>query len=266
MRSIIIQVKNIFILISRKISKCISLLSRRKTNVRGLDIIMDLRSSVDYKRAKTYSSKEPETLDWIDSFTSESKIIFYDIGANIGIYSLYAGKKHGKKIQTFAFEPLSQNISSLSNNIYINSLSGIIMPYCVAISEHSGFSKLHIPSNRFRSGGNRSQFSDNINDAGSIAGKTIIHSEGTFGVNLDDLCYKFDFPIPNYIKIDVDGIELNILKGAKNLLKDRRLKSLLIELGNLPKNEHDQGKNILEENGFELIIVGKKHNEIYSRS
>ena len=45
-------------------------------------------------RAKTFSTKEPETLDWIDSFEKNS--VFWDVGANIGLYSLYAAKKNHK--------------------------------------------------------------------------------------------------------------------------------------------------------------------------
>ena len=48
---------------------------------------------------------------------------------------------------------------------------------------------------------------------------TPTHTHGMFGVTLDDLCMKWGFPYPNYIKIDVDGIEVCILKGAENVLK-----------------------------------------------
>ena len=53
-------------------------------------------------RYKTFSSKEPDTLDWIDTFSDGS--IFWDIGANIGLYSIYAGKTI-KDIKIYSFEP-----------------------------------------------------------------------------------------------------------------------------------------------------------------
>jgi hypothetical protein len=58
--------------------------------VRDVNIKVGVSSPIELFRCETYESKEPETLDWIDSFTEEE--IFFDIGANIGIYTLYASK------------------------------------------------------------------------------------------------------------------------------------------------------------------------------
>ena len=64
-------------------------------------------------RIKTFSKKEPETLDWINNFRSNS--VFWDIGANIGIYSCYAAKK--KSCKVYAFEPSVFNLDLLAKNI-----------------------------------------------------------------------------------------------------------------------------------------------------
>ena len=69
-------------------------------------------------RIKTFHSKEPETLDWIDKFDNNS--IFWDIGANIGLYSCYASLK--KDCNVFSFEPSVFNLEILSRNIFINNL------------------------------------------------------------------------------------------------------------------------------------------------
>ncbi len=57
------------------------------------------------------------------------------------------------------------------------------------------------------------------------------HIQGMFGVTLDDLCTIWNFPFPNYIKIDVDGIEIPIIKGAMNVLSNHAFKSVIVELG-----------------------------------
>src|SRR5210317_2218670 len=76
-------------------------------------------------RVDTYFTKEPETLKWIDSFQEQEKeqenLIFWDIGANIGLYSIYNSLKHPKST-TIAFEPSSSNLRVLTRNISINSL------------------------------------------------------------------------------------------------------------------------------------------------
>ena len=72
-------------------------------------------------RVDTFYNKEPETLDWINKFINTNPIIFWDIGANIGLYSLYAAIKH-KNCEVISFEPSTSNLRILSRNIYINNL------------------------------------------------------------------------------------------------------------------------------------------------
>ena len=55
---------------------------------------------------------EPETIEWIDNF-EKKETIFWDIGASIGLYSIYAGIKH-KKIKIISFEPSTSNLRLLS--------------------------------------------------------------------------------------------------------------------------------------------------------
>ena len=193
-----------------------------------------IRISVDHlrtlKRAKTYSIKEPDTLDWLDSFEPDS--CYFDLGANIGQYSLYPAKKYGDRIKVFAFEPQSNNYYALNKNIFFNNLGKNILSYCVAVSGHSEFSKLYIP--KFIPGGNRSQFGNEDIENMKISAT---HVQGIFGVTLDDLCDKWGFPYPNYMKIDIDGIEISILSGAHAVLRHPALKSVIIELGTTAEQE-----------------------------
>ena len=67
--------------------------------------------------------KEPETIQWIDKFTKieNNNIIFWDVGANLGLYSIYAALKHAN-IEVISFEPSTSNLRVLSRNISINNL------------------------------------------------------------------------------------------------------------------------------------------------
>jgi FkbM family methyltransferase len=192
--------------------------------VRDQRILISVDHLRTLKRAKTYSIKEPDTLDWLDSFEPDS--CYFDIGANIGQYSLYPARKYGDKIQVYAFEPLSHIYYVLNKNIFFNNLGENILSYCVAVSGHSEFSKLYI--SRFFPGGNRSQFGNE--DIENLK-RAPVHRQGMFGVTLDDLCGKWGFPYPNYMKIDVDGIELSILNNASAVLAHPALKSVIVELG-----------------------------------
>ena len=72
-------------------------------------------------RVDTYFTKEPETLEWIDSFKKKENLIFWDIGGNIGLYSIYNALKNPNSL-TIVFEPSSSNLRVLSRNISINNL------------------------------------------------------------------------------------------------------------------------------------------------
>ncbi|MDN5882043.1 MAG: FkbM family methyltransferase [Nitrosospira sp.] len=212
-----------------------------KVNVKGQSIRIAVDNLRTLQRAKTYSIKEPDTLDWLDRFEPDS--CFFDLGANIGQYSLYPAKKFGDKIQVYAFEPQCINYYLLNRNIYLNKLEKNITAYGVAISGVSGFSKLYIP--KFIAGGNRSQFGkEDLNTMKRPAN----HIQGMFGVTLDDLCAKWGFPCPNYIKIDVDGIEISIIKGAVNTLKNPDLRSVIVELGT--NEEQQEAIKLMEQAGF----------------
>ncbi len=221
-----------------------------KVNVRGQSIRIAVDNWRTLKRAKTYSVKEPDTLDWLDSFEPDS--CYFDLGANIGQYSLYPVKKHGNKIHVYAFEPQSINYYLLNKNIYLNKLENNITPYCVAVSGNSGFSKLYIP--KFIPGGNRSQFGEeNLKNMKMPTN----HIQGMFGVTLDDLCTKWNFPFPNYIKIDVDGIEIPIIKGAMNVLSNLAIKSVIVELGT--DEEQQEAVSLMEQTGLRVKLKTTKN-------
>ena len=67
--------------------------------------------------------------------------------------------------------------------------------------------------------------------------------------SLDKIINEWGLPVPNHVKIDVDGVEHKIIKGAKSLLKNKKLKSILIEI-NPNRPEHQKLPEILINNGF----------------
>ena len=69
--------------------------------------------------------------------------------------------------------------------------------------------------------------------------------------SLDDVVEKFNFPVPNHIKIDVDGTEINILNGARNIFKNPLLKSVIIEVVENNK-QADEILKFFEEMNFKI--------------
>jgi FkbM family methyltransferase len=172
-------------------------------------------------RATTLLTKEPETLEWIDGFADSD--VFWDIGANVGVYSLYAGLRN---IKVLSFEPSSANYYLLNKNIEINNMDSHIVAYCVALNDETALDYLRMLSSQL--GGAFNSFGEAIDWKGEPYLASF--SQGMLGYSLDDFNEKFRPLFPNHIKIDVDGIENTIIRGGCNVLKDKRLKSVLVEL------------------------------------
>ncbi len=92
-------------------------------------------------RAKTFSDKEPETLEWIDSF--QPGTILWDIGGNLGLYSLYTALKD-KSAKVFTFEPSVFNLEIMARNVALNNLQERVVIMPIAISEASEINILHM--------------------------------------------------------------------------------------------------------------------------
>ncbi len=73
------------------------------------------------------------------------------------------------------------------------------------------------------------------------------------GFSIDDFVEQFNPSFPNHIKIDVDGIENRIIIGAKNILSDKRLKSVLVELNTKRKDYCNEVINVLNDSGLKLF-------------
>ncbi len=211
------------------------------------------RSLMTEKRYTTLFSKEPDTIDWINSFEQNS--IFYDIGANVGIYSVYASILH-KNIDTIAFEPSVFNLEILSKNIYINNLYDRISIYPISLDIKKNQNQFNM--SKVEVGGALSGFGTELDEFNNQ--RDITFKYKTFSQSLDDFVDEYNLKLPNYIKIDVDGIELSILNGAIKILNSNNIKSILIENTD-PKSGIS---SFLEENNFQLMSK-LRNNEIWKK-
>ena len=208
-------------------------------------------------RIKTYFTKEPETLEWIDSFKINKDIIFWDIGANIGLYSIYSAIKH-KKINVYSFEPSTSNLRTLSRNISINNLYDKIniVPFALSNKENKF---LNMIESDFTEGGALHSFGEKFDFEGNSFKSS--NQYKTFGTSIEYLLKNKIIPIPNYIKIDVDGIEHLILSGAGDFLNNQNIESIAVEVN---ENFKSQFSGILEVmKKYNFILIHKKNNGDY---
>lgn len=229
---------------------------------------LDISDELSAWRSKTFYSKEPETLKWLEFFTvtNHNYEILIDVGANIGIYTLYW--LHFPNTRAIAIEPFGENIRLLSKNIHINNFMTRVDIISKPLSSQNtlGYSTI----SDIRPGGSDYKLSlnGNLNQSNSIKVETL---------TLDSILGGKE---GKYIlKIDTDGTDFDILKGAELALKDGKIVSILIE-----SSEEDQGFiesylksfDLIADSRFNLIdehsdlrrkINGKKErNRVYSKN
>lgn len=180
------------------------------------------------KRIRSLLTKEPLTIPWIETFKPDEVMV--DIGANVGMYGIYAGVVG---CRVFAFEPEALNYAELNKNIFVNGLHGQVTAYCMAISDSADVSVLHLSG--FSYAGSHHDFGENWWTSDRlIGGRTVERDkrpqQGCVSFSLDELVARQVLPPPNHIKIDVDGIEHKVVRGAAETLKRPDLKTILLEV------------------------------------
>lgn len=136
---------------------------------------------------------------------------FWDVGAHIGFFSLLASRLVTRSGQVEAFEPFPPNQIRLARSIRVNDASNVNV-HPLALSSHSGTASFHV-------------------NASSLMG-SLMPQSGDNPVSVD--CLSVDDAIrsirpPQVMKIDAEGAELDVLRGARRLLANERPK-VLIEL------------------------------------
>lgn len=205
-------------------------------------------------RAKTFSDKEPETLEWINSIPRGA--VLWDIGANVGLYSVYAAKKCN--CQVWAFEPSVFNLELLARNIYLNGLTDHVCIIPLALSDRLGASQMHMTSTDW--GGALSTFGQTFGWDGKVIRQ--IFEFKTLGLSMEDAVQKLSIPQPEYIKMDVDGIEHLILNGGHVVLQN--IKGILIEVNDAFHEQATQCQLLLTKAG--LVLKEKRQSEMISVS
>jgi len=207
----------------------------------------------EFNRCLKIFLKEPGTVDWIDQNVKSGEI-FYDIGANIGVYTILAASRTGKNGRVYAFEPHGANFARLIDNITANNLQQIVFPNNFALHDKEGFFPFHYKSCEV--GTSDSQLSASSDVTGDENAPLI--SELKYATTVDRLIDSGEIKAPHHIKIDVDGNELLILEGMSHLLSGtRRPRTIQVEMN----DPHKAGiLEFMKEHQYRLV---DKH---YTRS
>lgn len=193
-------------------------------------------------RVKSLFEKEPDTIRWLEAMETGATLV--DIGANVGMYTIFAAVVRQMKV--YAFEPESQNYALLNANIEANQLSEQVLAFPLALSDAMKLDKLYL--SKFDSGLSCHSFADEVGF--DLKPRKAAFTQGAFSVTLDQLVGSGTVPVPDYVKIDVDGIEHKVLAGASKTLANPKVKQVLVELNtHLP--EHQAAIELLRSCGFD---------------
>ena len=220
-------------------------------NHQGMDLTFSTPNWITKWRAETFSDKEPETLEWIDEIPKRS--VLWDIGANVGLYTCYAAKRG---VKVFAFEPSVFNLEILSRNIFLNNLTEQVTIVPLPLTDKLTFSTLNMGNTNW--GGALSTFGKEYGHDGKPM--DMVFKLPTIGLSMVDAVNSLNIPLPDYIKMDVDGIEHLILKGGIPIIKN--VKGLLIEINDNFAEQSENANLILKEAGFSFIE--KRHEDTFS--
>jgi FkbM family methyltransferase len=204
------------------------------TNTKFIGIENDTISTTISK----YSSWEGHLVNLYYNLITENNIVI-DIGANIGYHSVHFGKLVGSSGRVFSFEPQKLIYDILSTNILKNGLSNIITQYNFGLSSKKQTKYLSNIKDMTYNNGMVNFGGVQLND--EITGGPIINVESLDNIFTGNV---------NFIKIDIEGMESEVIKGATKTIKN----SLPIILIEISKN-HDEIYSFFKENEYEIYRI-----------
>lgn len=208
----------------------------------GHPVRLRVSSRMEHARATGFLTKEPDTIQWLDRLAPGDLLV--DIGANIGVYSLYAAVARGARV--VAFEPEAQNFAALVRNIALNGMGDRISAWPYAIAAETGPIRLNLTA--ITAGGSQHAAGEAISESGERFQPAFV--QGSMGIALDQaLAAVAEGVCPRFIKIDIDGAEEAVVRGMTRVLARPELEEVLIEIA-VERSEAAPVYTLLEAAGF----------------
>lgn len=180
---------------------------------------------------------------WLGSYEFDKQIVFentitqgslvFDLGGNVGFYTLLSSELVGPSGKVFVFEPMPRNIYYLREHLRLNHIKNVTVIEA-AVSDEDGIILFDEGTN---------------NSTGHISSNGILEVQT---VSLDNLVLNRKIPVPNYMKIDIEGAEYSALKGARSILEEAHPTIFLATHGS---DMHQKCCHLLESLGYRLRSI-----------
>ncbi len=178
--------------------------------------------------------------------------VFMDVGANIGVFSVMGGLIVGEEGQVIAFEPYKRAFDQLERNLNLNGLRNVT-PFRVALSQDDGTARLYVD----RPAPSLTERTLNTKEEERYESIETARGDGFREIHA--------LPVPNVVKIDVEGFEYAVLQGLRATLSDWRCKFVICEVHPhlLPSGVTPEAiKAFFESLGFDEISELRRRQEI----
>jgi FkbM family methyltransferase len=212
-----------------------------------------VHSRAEYWRTDDFVDERPVLADLLAELSPDD--VFYDVGANIGLYSCFAASRLCKG-RVVAFEPHPETAERLRTNIALNIEVYDVFEFALADSEDTMV--LGPPENGGRPGTFR------LRENG---GKAAISVDVVRG---DELRARAGIPAPSVVKIDVEGAELDVLEGLSKTLSAERCRLVYVEVHpavlEARGNSQQDVESRLRELGFDISTVHSRDTEAFLKA
>jgi FkbM family methyltransferase len=199
-----------------------------------------------------FIGKEKLLEKFISEIPDKNEVIFWDIGSNLGIYSILCATLK-KKIKIVSFECSTSSLLAISKNISLNNLKDRISIFPLGVSEKNHDFLL---LKEYYSGlGSQFNALGNDFDLTNTQSNKSTNEYKTFSLSLDNILDQGLLNFPDFIKLDVDGLELEVLNGFKKNINDKKIKGVVMEMKYGPRK--------VDEKIFDDKKIGDRSNEIY---
>jgi len=157
---------------------------------------------------------EPEVQEALAELLKPGQTV-YDVGANIGFFTILCSRLVGPTGRVYAFEPIPQNLATLKHNIALNGLTNVVVVE-KALSSRTGTAAMFVsPWSAFHS--LNVEGASKQDNHGAEAGEIVVET-----VTLDEFVQGEGVATPDLLKIDVEGAELIVVDGMRETLRGKQ--------------------------------------------
>lgn len=199
--------------------------------------------------ARHAADSEPETIAWIAGFKPGQTVI--DVGANVGLYALLAAARGAGRV--VAVEPNPYSFAVLTRNVGVNRLEPVVVPVYAALSNQNGLVALQLSGPGAGTAGNSAH-------PATDGGGPVLPC-----LRLDDLVALLGLTEVHHLKIDVDGLEPEILEGGIDLLARPEMESVFVEFNDENSHRQEEIRRGMADLGYATgALIGQ--NQLFVRT